>query len=64
MVFTNRYSNIQGFVFNVDKAPNYILVMDRDAAVATEGAKLAQEIMLTFQIGQNLLQCMKTKRMG
>ena len=29
----------------VDKDPDYIFVLDRDAAIATEGAKLAQEIV-------------------
>ena len=29
----------------MEKAPEYIFVMDRDAAIQTEGAKLAQEIM-------------------
>ena len=29
----------------MDKDPDYIFVMDRDAAIGTDGAKLAQEIM-------------------
>ena len=31
--------------FIVEKAPDYIFVMDRDAAIGTDGAKLAREIM-------------------
>lgn len=42
---TSTHGNEASFEFIVDKAPNYIFVMDRDAAIATEGAKLAQEIM-------------------
>lgn len=29
----------------MEKEPDYVFVLDRDAAVGTEGAKLAQEIM-------------------
>lgn len=42
---TSTHGNEASFEFIVDKAPNYVFVMDRDAAIATEGAKLAQEIM-------------------
>ena len=42
---TSTHGNEASFEFIVDKAPDYIFVMDRDAAIATEGAKLAQEIM-------------------
>lgn len=42
---TSTHGNEASFEFVVDKAPDYIFVMDRDAAIATEGAQLAQEIM-------------------
>ncbi len=42
---TSTHGNEASFEFIVDKAPDYIFVMDRDAAIATEGAKLAQEVM-------------------
>lgn len=42
---TSTHGNEASFEFIVDKAPDYIFVMDRDAAIATEGAKLAREIM-------------------
>lgn len=42
---TSTHGNEASFEFIVDKAPEYIFVMDRDAAVGTDGAKLAQEIM-------------------
>ncbi len=42
---TSSHGNEASFEFIVDKNPEYIFVMDRDAAIATEGAKLAQEIM-------------------
>ena len=42
---SSTHGNEASFEFIVDKAPDYIFVMDRDAAIATEGAKLAQEIM-------------------
>lgn len=42
---TSTHGNEASFEFIVEKAPQYIFVMDRDAAIATEGAKLAQEIM-------------------
>lgn len=42
---TSTHGNEASFEFIVDKSPDYIFVMDRDAAIATEGAKLAQEIM-------------------
>ncbi len=42
---TSTHGNEASFEFVVDKAPDYIFVMDRDAAIQTEGAKLAQEIM-------------------
>lgn len=42
---TSTHGNEASFEFIVDKAPEYIFVMDRDAAIGTDGAKLAQEIM-------------------
>lgn len=42
---TATHGNDASFEFIVEKAPEYIFVMDRDAAIQTEGAKLAQEIM-------------------
>ncbi|MDY5577761.1 MAG: ABC transporter substrate-binding protein, partial [Lachnospiraceae bacterium] len=38
----NTFNN---FEFIVDKNPDYIFVMDRDAAIGTDGAKPAREIM-------------------
>lgn len=42
---TSTHGNEASFEFIVEKAPEYIFVMDRDAAIGTDGAKLAQEIM-------------------
>lgn len=42
---TSTHGNEASFEFVVEKNPDYIFVMDRDAAIATEGARLAQEIM-------------------
>lgn len=42
---TSAHGNEASFEFVVEKNPDYIFVMDRDAAIATEGARLAQEIM-------------------
>lgn len=44
-VDTSTHGNEASFEFVVEKNPDYIFVMDRDAAIATEGAQLAQEIM-------------------
>ena len=44
-VDTATHGNEASFEFIVDKNPEYIFVMDRDAAIGTDGAKLAQEIM-------------------
>lgn len=41
----STHGNEASFEFVVEKNPDYIFVMDRDAAIATEGARLAQEIM-------------------
>lgn len=42
---TSTHGNESSFEYIVEKNPDYIFVMDRDAAIATEGAQLAQEIM-------------------
>lgn len=42
---TSTHGNEASFEFIVDKNPDYIFVMDRDAAIGTDGAQLAQEIM-------------------
>lgn len=42
---TATHGNEASFEFIVDRAPEYIFIMDRDAAIGTEGAKLAQEIV-------------------
>lgn len=42
---TSTHGNEASFEFVVKKAPEYIFVMDRDAAISTDGAKLAQEIV-------------------
>lgn len=42
---TSTHGNEASFEFIVEKNPDYIFVMDRDAAIGSEGAVLAQEIM-------------------
>ncbi len=42
---TSTHGNEASFEFVVEKNPKYIFVMDRDAAIATEGAQLAREIV-------------------
>lgn len=42
---TSTHGNEASFEFIVEKNPDYIFVMDRDAAIGTDGAQLAQEIM-------------------
>ena len=42
---TSTHGNEASFEFIVEKAPEYIFVMDRDAAIGTDGAQLAQDIM-------------------
>ena len=42
---TATHGNEASFEFIVDKNPDYIFVMDRDAAINTDGAQLAQEIL-------------------
>lgn len=43
--YTSTHGNSVSFEYIVSKDPEYIFVMDRDAAIGTEGAKLASEIM-------------------
>lgn len=42
---TSTHGNEASFELIVSLAPDYIFVMDRDAAIGTDGAQLAQEIM-------------------
>lgn len=42
---TSTHGNETSFELVVSMSPDYIFVMDRDAAISTEGAKLAQEIV-------------------
>lgn len=42
---TSTHGNEASFEFIVEKDPDYIFVMDRDTAIGTDGAQLAQEIM-------------------
>ena len=42
---TSTHGNEASFEFLVEKAPDYIFVMDRDAAIGTDSAQLAQDIM-------------------
>lgn len=42
---TSTHGNEASFEFVVEKAPQYIFVLDRDAAIQTEGAQLAKEIV-------------------
>lgn len=42
---TSTHGNESSFELLVDLNPEYIFILDRDAAISTEGAKLAQEIM-------------------
>ena len=44
-VNTSTHGNEASFEFIIDKNPDYIFVMDRDAAIGTDGAQLAQDIM-------------------
>lgn len=44
-VDTSTHGNEASFEFIVEKNPEYLFVMDRDAAIGTDGAQLAQEIM-------------------
>lgn len=42
---TSTHGNEASFEFIVEKDPEYIFVLDRNAAIQTEGAQLAQEVM-------------------
>lgn len=42
---TSTHGNEVSFEFIVQVDPDYIVVLDRDAAIGTEGAQLAQEIV-------------------
>lgn len=42
---SSTHGNEASFEYLVSRDPDYIFVLDRDAAIATDGAKLAQEIM-------------------
>lgn len=44
-VDTSTHGNEASFEFVLDKNPDYIFAMDRDAAIGTEGAQLAAEIL-------------------
>lgn len=41
----STHGNEASFEFLVDKDPDYLFVLDRDAAIGTDGAKLAQEVV-------------------
>lgn len=42
---TSTHGNEASFEFIVEKAPDYIFVLDRDAAIGRDGAQLAKDIM-------------------
>ena len=42
---TATHGNEASFEFVVEKDPDYLFILDRDAAIQTEGAQLAQEIV-------------------
>lgn len=42
---TSTHGNEASFEYVVEKNPDYIFVLDRDAAIGTDGAQLAQDIM-------------------
>ena len=44
-ISTSTHGNEASFEFVVQKNPDYIFVMDRDAAISTEGAQLAKEVV-------------------
>ena len=44
-VDTSTHGNEASFEYVAEKNPDYIFVMDRDAAIGTDGAQLAQDIM-------------------
>ena len=42
---TSTHGNEASFEFIVEKNPEYLFVMDRDAAIGADGAQLAKEIV-------------------
>lgn len=44
-VDTSAHGNEASFEFALSKNPDYIFALDRDAAIGTEGAKLAAEVL-------------------
>ena len=44
-ISTSTHGNEASFEFVVQKNPDYIFVMDRDAAIGTEGAQFAKEVV-------------------
>ena len=44
-ISTSTHGNEASFEFVMQKNPDYIFVMDRDAAIGTEGAQLAKEVV-------------------
>ncbi len=42
---TSTHGNEASFEFVVEKNPDYLVVLDRDAAIGTDGAQLARDIM-------------------
>lgn len=44
-VGTSTHGNETSFEFLVEKNPDYLFVLDRDAAIGTDGARLARDIM-------------------
>lgn len=42
---TSAHGNEASFEFVLDKSPDYIFAMDRDAAIGTQGAQLAAEVL-------------------
>lgn len=44
-VGTSNHGNEASFEFVVEKNPDYLFVLDRDAAIGTQGAQLARDIM-------------------
>ena len=49
---TSTHGNEASFEFVLDKNPDYIFAMDRDAAIGTEGAQLAAEVLDNELIGK------------
>ena len=49
---TSAHGNEASFEFVLDKNPDYIFTMDRDAAIGTNGAQLAAEVLDNELINQ------------